>query len=161
MVAAKLVSRRETPFQLEQFGVQVSVPVRNHHSTVYWNAYRKRWVMVLVQAGGTSNLGEAWYAEAAAPQGPWRWTVKVATHAAPHDDNDFYNPLQHPTFAKEGGRFIYFEGTYVNTFSGNPNPTPWYNYNQLMYRLDLSDPQLKLPDPPASDDEVKPSMNGP
>ena len=27
--------------------------------------------------------------------------------------------------------------------SGNPTPTPRYEYNQLMYRLDLSDPRLK------------------
>ncbi len=40
---------------------------------------------------------------------------------------------------------IYLEGSYVNTFSGNPHPTPYYEYNQIMYRLDLSDPRLKLP----------------
>jgi len=44
-----------------------------------------------------------------------------------------------------GGRVIYLEGSYVNTFSGNPHPTPYYEYNQIMYRLDLSDPRLKLP----------------
>ena len=40
---------------------------------------------------------------------------------------------------------IYPERSYVNTFSGNPHPTPYYEYNQIMYRLDLSDPRLKLP----------------
>jgi hypothetical protein len=39
---------------------------------------------------------------------------------------------------------IYLEGSYGNTFSGNPHPTPYYNYNQIMYRLDLADPRLKL-----------------
>ena len=34
---------------------------------------------------------------------------------------------------------IYLEGSYVNTFSGNHHPTPYYEYNQIMYRLDLSD----------------------
>src|SRR5262249_10991329 len=47
-----------------------------------------------------------------------------------------------------------FEGTYSHTFSGNQNPTPRYDYNQLMYRLDLADPRLALPqavaDPPAA-----------
>jgi hypothetical protein len=33
---------------------------------------------------------------------------------------------------------IYFEGTYANTFSGNSTPTPLYDYNQIMYRLDLA-----------------------
>ena len=46
---------------------------------------------------------------------------------------------------RDGGRVIYLEGSYVNTFSGNPHPTPYYEYNQIMYRLDLSDPRLKLP----------------
>jgi hypothetical protein len=46
---------------------------------------------------------------------------------------------------KENGRIIYFEGTYTTTFSGNPNPTPRYDYNQVMYRLDLSDRRLALP----------------
>lgn len=40
---------------------------------------------------------------------------------------------------------IYLEGSYVNTFSGNRHPTPYCEYNQIMYRLDLSDPRLKLP----------------
>ena len=56
----------------------------------------------------------------------------------------FYNPTQHPFFDQDGGRLIYFEGTYVTTFSGNNNPTPRYNYNQVMYRLDLSDDRLHL-----------------
>ena len=55
-------------------------------------------------------------------------------------------PTQHPFFDQDGGRVIYFEGTYTNTFSGNPMPTPRYEYNQIMYRLDLSDPRLKMPE---------------
>ena len=35
---------------------------------------------------------------------------------------------------------IFFEGTYTTTFSGNDDPTPRYDYNQVMYRLDLADP---------------------
>src|SRR5262249_24050027 len=31
------------------------------------------------------------------------------------------------------------------TFSGNSDPTPRYDYNQVMYQLDLSDPRLALP----------------
>ena len=37
---------------------------------------------------------------------------------------------------------MYFEGTYAETFSGAPSKTPRYDYNQVMYRLDLSDPRL-------------------
>jgi hypothetical protein len=36
------------------------------------------------------------------------------------------------------------EGSYVNTFSGNPRATPYYEYNQIMYRLDLADRRLTL-----------------
>lgn len=116
-------------------------PVQAHGASVYWNEYRRRWVMIAVETLGTSHLGEVWYAEADTPVGPWCYAVKIVTH----DRYDFYNPKQHPVFSKQGGKIIYFEGTYVNTFSGNPVATPRYNYNQMMYRLDLSDPRVALP----------------
>ena len=75
--------------------------------------------------------------------GPWIYARKIVTH----EKYDFYNPKHHPFFDKEGGRVIYFEGTYVNTFSGNPEKTPRYDYNQIMYKLDLSDERLALPVP--------------
>ena len=43
---------------------------------------------------------------------------------------------------RDGGRTIYVEGAYTSEFSGSTNPTPRYNYNQLLYRLDLGDPRL-------------------
>jgi hypothetical protein len=117
--------------------------VRAHSGSVYWNVYRRRWVLIAVQAGGTSYLGEVWYAEAETPVGPWAYAVKVATH----DRYSFYNPKQHPLFDKQGGRIIFFEGTYSHTFSGNSDVTPRYDYNQILYKLDLSDPRLALPVP--------------
>ena len=113
-------------------------PVVIHRGTVNWNAYRKRCIMIANEIGGTSMLGEVWYAEAADPLGPWERAVKIATHR----NYSFYNPAQHPEFDQKDGRLIYFEGTYTNSFSGNPDQTPRYDYNQLMYRLDLSDPRL-------------------
>lgn len=50
-------------------------------------------------------------------------------------------------FDQEGGRIIDFEGTYTATFSGNKDPTPRYDYNQVMYQLDLTDKRLALPVP--------------
>jgi hypothetical protein len=117
-------------------------PVVIHSGTVCWNAYRKRWVMIAVELGGTSQVGEVWYSEADTAQGPWRAGRKIVTH----DRYSFYNPAQHPEFDQQGGRFIYFEGTYTHTFSGNSEQTPRYEYNQMMYRLDLADPRLKLPE---------------
>ncbi|HMI90234.1 MAG TPA: hypothetical protein VK509_02670, partial [Polyangiales bacterium] len=110
-----------------------------------WNAYRQRFSEIVPQIGGTSShMGEIWYAEGDTPMGPWVYTRKVVTH----DDYTFYNPRQHPFFDQQGGRRIYFEGTYVTTFaSAAAEPTPRYDYNQVMYRLDLDDPRLVLPVP--------------
>lgn len=125
--------------------VETGKPVLAHGGTVTWNEYRKRWVLIAVEVFGTSMLGEVWYAEADAPLGPWAYARKVVTH----DKYTFYNPRQHPYFDQDGGRLIYFEGTYATTFSGNTDPTPRYEYNQVMYRLDLADPRLNLPAPVA------------
>ncbi len=115
----------------------VSAPAERivlHSGTVRWNEYRKRWVLMAGQMGGkTSLLGEVWYAEAMSPTGPFSRAVKIVTH----DRQTFYNVCQHEFLDRDGGRTIYFEGTYTNEFSGNPQKTPRYNYNQILYRLDL------------------------
>jgi hypothetical protein len=116
-----------------------------HGGSVYFNSYRRKWIAIFLQAGGESSyIGEVWYAEADTPVGPWAYARKVATH----NKYSFYNPKQHPYFDQDGGRTIYFEGTYTHTFSGSPeNATPRYDYNQIMYRLNLDDPRLILPAP--------------
>jgi hypothetical protein len=136
LIAAGLLSEDEAYFVLRDVDAGKHVTV--HSSSVAWNEYRQRWVMIALEAFGTSVLGEVWFAEAAEPTGPWTVARKIVTH----DRYSFYNPKQHAMFAKEGGRVIYFEGTYSHTFSGNPVATPRYDYNQIMYRLDLSDPRL-------------------
>jgi hypothetical protein len=113
-------------------------PIRLNLGSVCWNAYRRRFVMIVNQLGGSSLLGEVWYAEAEAPEGPWGQAVKIATH----DHYSFYNPKQHPMFDADGGRTIFFEGTYTHTFSDAGDVTPRYDYNQVMYLLDLADPRL-------------------
>ena len=114
--------------------------VKRHNGHVAWNPSRKRWISIFTQSWAKpSFLGEIWYAEAPAPEGPWRKAVKIMTH----DRYSFYNPMQHPYWAEDNGRVIYFEGTYTMAFSGNRNSTPRYDYNQILYRLDLSDPRLK------------------
>ncbi len=113
-------------------------PVVIHRGTVHWNAFRKRWIMIATEIGGTSMLGEVWYSEAKQPQGPWLSARKIVTH----DRYSFYNPAHHPEFDQQGGKVIYFEGTYTHSFSGNPDQTPRYDYNQVMYRLNLADPRL-------------------
>lgn len=126
--------------------VETGRPIRPHTSSLMWNAYRSAWSLVVLESGGTTSiLGEVWYAEADRPEGPWLYARKVVTH----DKYSFYNPRLHPYFAKDGGRLLYFEATYTHSFSGNPEQTPRYDYNQVMYRLDLSDPRTNLPRPVA------------
>ena len=84
-------------------------------------------------------LGEIWYAEAEEPEGPWHKAVKILSH----DHYSFYNPKLHPYFSKEGGKVIFFEGTYTAMFSEAPTKTPRYDYNQILYRLDLTSPRLR------------------
>ena len=112
---------------------------------VFWNTYRKRWIMIAGELFGRSSvLGEIWYAEADTIVGPWVYARRIVTH----DRYSFYNPAHHPFFDRDGGRRIYFEGTYTTTFStSDENKTPRYDYNQIMYALNLDDPRLSLPAP--------------
>jgi len=138
LLKAGLIKTGEALFDLKDAGSGKTVVA--HGGTICWNEYRKKWVMIVVEFGGSSSLlGEMWYSEADKIDGPFRKAVKIATH----DKQTFYNPVQHPEFDQDGGRVIYFEGTYCNTFSGNPEQTARYDYNQMMYRLDLSDTRLK------------------
>jgi len=144
LIAAGKMKREESPFRLQD--VDGGKPVLLNNCSCFWNDYRKRYIMIASEVMGATMLGEVWYSEADRPEGPWVHAHKIITHAnKPGDAHDFYNPTQHPFFDREAGRVIYLEGSYVNTFSGNPHPTPYYEYNQIMYRLDLSDPRLKLP----------------
>jgi hypothetical protein len=135
LVAAGHIPASEARMQLTDDNKK---PVIMHAGSVAWNDYRKRWVLVAHQTGGTSFLGEVWYAESERLEGPWENAKKIVTH----EKYSFYNVKQHPMLAQENGRVVYFEGTYTREFSGNPDATPLYDYNQVMYRLDLSDKRL-------------------
>jgi hypothetical protein len=140
LIAKQLLRADEALLNLRD--VETGKTVIAHGGSVYWNLYRKRWVMIAVESYGSSSpLGEIWFAEADTPLGPWTYARKIVSH----DRYSFYNPKQHPMFDKDGGRVIFFEGTYTTTFSGNRDPTPRYDYNQIMYQLDLSDRRLALP----------------
>lgn len=144
LVAAGKMKREESPFRLHD--ADGGRPILLNNCSCFWNDYRKRYVMIASEHGGATTLGEVWYSESDRPEGAWAHARKIITHAnKPGDAHDLYNPTQHPFFDQEGGRVIYLEGSYANTFSGNPHPTPYYEYNQVMYQLDLSDPRLRLP----------------
>ncbi len=130
------------PEQTRFFPANAAQPrerVHLHSGTVRWNRHRHRWVLLAGQVGGgPSLLGEVWYAEAEHSTGPFRTAVKVVTH----DRKSFYNVCHHLFWDRDGGRIIHFEGTYTSDFSGNPDKTPRYDYNQVLYRLDLDDAAL-------------------
>ena len=114
-------------------------PVKPHTGHIAWNGFRKRWVTVFMENGGKpSRLGELWYAEADVPTGPWGRAVKILTH----ENYTFYNPRLHPEFTAADSPILIFEGTYTAEFADRPFPTSRYNYNQILYRLDLDDAAL-------------------
>lgn len=121
---------------LKMRDVETEEPIRWHRGSVFWNAYRKRWIMIF-----SGKAGEIWFSEAETPVGPWDYARKIVSH----DNYNFYNPTQHPFFDEDGGRIIYFEATYTAAFSRAKQKTPRYEYNQIMYRLALDDPRLRLP----------------
>lgn len=115
-------------------------PVKLHSGHIAWNGFRKRWVTVFMEGlGKPSALGELWYAEADSPVGKWGKAVKILSH----DNYTFYNPRLHPEFTETNSPTLLFEGTYTEEFANRPQVTPRYNYNQILYRLDLDDPRLK------------------
>lgn len=118
--------------------IESGTPVRAGRGSVFWNEFQQRWILLI-----TSRPGEVWFAEGDTPVGPWVYARRIVSH----DNYNFYNPTQHPFFDEEGGRLIYFEGTYTAAFSNAKEKTPRYDYNQIMYRLDLEDSRLNLPVP--------------
>ncbi|MBL8757806.1 MAG: hypothetical protein JNK35_05175 [Phycisphaerae bacterium] len=137
LIERGVLEAEEAPIRLLDAGTGKAV--LGHAGTVAWNEYRRRWIMIVQEVWGSSLCGEVWYAEAPEITGPWAEAVKIITH----DDYSFYNVAHHRFFDQEGGRVIYLEGTYTMAFSGTKAPTPRYDYNQIMYRLDLSDERLR------------------
>lgn len=133
LVDAGIIKPEDTRFL--PTGIESNKPVVIHGSSVEWNPYRQKWILIGTEIFGSSVLGEIWYAESDQITGPWRWAQKIITHK----DYSFYNPRHHPFFDQKNGRIIFFEGTYTKTFSGTTIGTPRYDYNQIMYRLNLDD----------------------
>lgn len=110
-------------------------PVEAHGGDLAWHPWSQRWLLLFTQKGGrTSYLGEIWLASAPSPTGPWTEARPVATH----DRYSFYNPVLHAEAFRADSPLVHFEGTYVTTFSGNPTPTPRWDYNQVLYQVDLA-----------------------
>jgi len=119
--------------------VKTGKPFLPHACHIAWNSYLQKWTMITSEIMGSSMLGEIWYLESDRIEGPWTKAVKVLTH----EQYSFYNPLQHPELAPVDSHYLYFEGTYTKSFSAAPVATPYYDYNQIMYRIDLDHQDLQ------------------
>jgi len=145
---------RELPYRL--IDVETGEAVIPQAGSIHWNEHRRRWIMIRSRVHGSDSfLGEVYYFEADTPLGPWAYGRKIVTHSMPAPSWNraaerltytFYNPVHHPELDRAKGREILFEGTMSVRFTRSPAPRiPGYNYNQMMYRLDLDDPRVFLP----------------
>lgn len=138
LLKSKKIKPETTYFSPSETGGETRITL--HTGSVRWNEYRKKWIFLGNRFGAPNSfLGEVWYSEADLPNGPFNKAVRVAVH----DKQTFYNVAHFPILDRDGGKTIHFEGTYTNEFSGNPEKTARYNYNQILYRLDLSDERVK------------------
>jgi len=155
LVRTGVVEAREAPYRL--IDIETGEALSPHGGgSIHWNEHRQRWIMIRSRAGGGGSLlGEVYYFEAETPLGPWAYGRKIVTHSMPapswtrgheHLTYSFYNPVHHPELDRAQGREILFEGTMSVLFAHPAHPRiPGYNYNQMMYGLDLEDPRLFLP----------------
>lgn len=154
LVQAGVIAPREALFRLVD--VETGETVTPQAGSIHWNEHRRRWVMIRSRVGGSESfLGEVYYFEAETPLGPWAYGQKIVTHSMPAPAKNhaaetltytFYNPFHHPELDRASGREILFEGTMSVNFTRSPHPRiPSYDYNQMMYGLDLEDPRLFLP----------------
>jgi hypothetical protein len=128
--------------------------VQLQRGSTHWNDALGRFVLV-----GSADPGTVWVAAAdkGAPiEGPYRTAVLVAAHnstgstLSPQGSitsraTNLYNPTQHPflTDPLSSPTTIFFSGTYCTSFAPQEHKTPLYDYNSLMYRVDLGPLFLK------------------
>ncbi|MDR1518293.1 MAG: twin-arginine translocation signal domain-containing protein [Dysgonamonadaceae bacterium] len=113
--------------------------IEPHSGSIAWNGYLKRWVAIFMQKfGKPAAFGEVWYAEASSPTGVWGNAVKILSHG----NYTFYNPRLHAEWTPPDAPYLLFEGTFTATFADKPPIVPRYDYNQILYRLDLKDFQF-------------------
>ncbi len=63
LIVAKLLRPEEARFQPRD--VETGKAIELHSGSIQRNAYRKKWILIAVELGGSSSLlGEVWYAEA-------------------------------------------------------------------------------------------------
>jgi len=104
------------------------------------NEHLGRWTRLVIPKWA---LGETWLSISDTPMGPWVYATRMVVH----EQYSFYNPRHHRELDEDHGRRMRFDATYTNSFSGNPDRTPRYDYNQVMMAVDVDRPELQLPVP--------------
>lgn len=149
LVAAGRIEPDERWFVLRD--VRTGDELINQHHSLQWNPYRRRYAGLFTcqrqdessraETYEVDSLNQTWYGEADTLLGPWAYLEKVVDVG----DYAYYNPLYNPYFHEQGGRILYFEGTYTRFMNGSAPMRPRDNYNQVMHRLDLDDPRVVMP----------------
>ncbi|NNM84689.1 MAG: hypothetical protein HKL96_02890 [Phycisphaerales bacterium] len=134
-----LLAPRDNPFVLRD--IVTDKPLVPQEASIHWNSYRKAWVMIFNP--GISGFGDTYLAFADTPLGPWGYAVRVVHFT----EQSFYNPSQDWFFDQHGGRNIYFEATLSSWLGSRKVKIPRYDYNQLMYRINLASHRTILPMP--------------
>ena len=129
----------DNPFMLRD--IATGKPLVPQEASIHWNNYRKAWVMIFNP--GISGFGDTYLAFADTPLGPWGYAVRVVHFTR----QSFYNPSQDWFFDQHGGRDIYFEATLSSWLGSSKVKIPRYDYNQLMYRINLASHRTILPMP--------------
>ena len=128
---------------------ETGLPLEVAGGSTHWHEGRKKWISVFgarrIDPKGVGDkeslLGEIYFSEARSLPGlnaeaggsVWANATKIATHN--QSGYSCYNPLQH-SFYSAASR-IYFSCTFVNTFSGVKEKEALYDYNNMMFSLDL------------------------
>jgi hypothetical protein len=72
LIARGLMKKEEALFPL--LDVDSGAETRASPSSIAWNAYRKKWIML------AEKTGTVYYSEADDPIGPWLWAKKILSH---------------------------------------------------------------------------------
>ena len=128
----------DADYWLRPRDVLTGIPLDAFNGSICWNDHLKKWVMI-----NQGKLGDIWFSIAPSFTGPWMYGKRIISH----QKYNFYNPVHHSFLDQRSGKDIFIEGTYTNYFSGNSERTPRYDYNQIMYKLNLENPELEMPVP--------------
>jgi hypothetical protein len=107
--------------------------------SIVYNQYLKTWIAI----NQGLEPGQITFSTSDTPTGPWTFARTITEFS----NYNLYNPIIHPWFEIDQGRSILFEGTYTWFFSSSEKKTPWADYNQMMFKLDLTQPELQMPKP--------------